>query len=52
MTTGVLRGKEQHHPNAYVVELAIARDDLILLPLPDLELFDAIRVLPIDQGGK
>lgn len=45
----VTRGKEQNHPDAYVVELAVARNDVLLLPLGDLELSDAVQMLPIES---
>jgi predicted nucleic acid-binding protein len=48
----VIRGKEQHHPDAYVVELAIARNELTRWPVPIEELSEAIRELPIDRGEK
>lgn len=48
----VVRGKEQNHPDAYVVELAVARTDIIRLPLDELELSAAVQMLPIDRGEK
>ena len=40
----VIRGKEQNHLDAYVVELAIAGHALILLPSPELNPFEVLHL--------
>lgn len=48
----VVRGKEQNYPDAYVVELAVARRDLILLPSPNLNPFEILQLQTARGAGK
>jgi predicted nucleic acid-binding protein len=48
----VARGLELGRPDAYAVQLAIARQELVVISLGDAGLSEAVQSLPIGQGEK
>jgi len=48
----VTRGLELEHPDAYAVELAVARKELAVVAIDDADLSEAVRALPLGRGEK
>ena len=48
----VIRGLELEQPDAYAVELAIARKELKVVDMDDADLSEIVRALPLHRGEK
>lgn len=48
----VVRGLEQDQPDAYAVQLALARGQVEMRPMGKIPLMESIRVLPLHPGEK
>jgi len=48
----VIRGLELEQPDAYVIQLALARQELVVVDTDDADLSDDIRSLPLGKGEK
>jgi len=48
----VIRGMELEQPDAHVVQLAIARQEFVVVDMSDADLSDEVRSLPLGKGEK
>jgi predicted nucleic acid-binding protein len=48
----VVRGLERDQPDAYAVQLALARGQVEMRPMGEIPLPESIRVLPLHRGEK
>ncbi len=48
----VARGLEAGQPDAYAVQLAIARNEIVVVPVEDASLPEAVQALPLGRGEK
>lgn len=48
----IARGLEQNQPDAYVVQLAIARNEICVIDMPPESLSEVIRAWPLHVGEK
>lgn len=49
---GLIHGLELEQPDAYAVELAIARQEIRVVDINDADLAEAVRILPLGKGEK